>query len=205
LDAGVRPRSSLTDAELVEGIRKAEEACFNELYARYFQRIYNFTVVRIRNRADAEEVVQETFAAVFRSVGAFRGESQLLTWIFGVARNTINNHLRRIRAEGERLGAVDAEALQPAASIGSCGPDEQLVLRRYVRTIQDQLASVSEWQVDVFRFRHEDNLSIREIAKRTGRTADAVRSSLYRVKRLLVDAIEAQRGGDQGGPDWSPA
>ena len=100
---------------------------------------------------------------------------------------------------------MDAASLLPTASIGACAPDEQLVLRRYVGSIQDQLASVSQWQVDVFRFRHEDNLSIREIATRTGRTADAIRSSLYRVKRLLVDAIEAQRGGGQGGPDWSSA
>ena len=46
---------------------------------------------------------------------------------------------------------------------------------------------------ELFRFRHEDNLSIREIANRTGRTADAIRSSLYRVKKLIVEAVETEQ------------
>ena len=73
---------SLTDAELVAGVRAGSEPHFNELYQRYFQRVYNFTFLRVRNHADAEEIVQETFTAVFRSMDAFRGQSSLLSQSF---------------------------------------------------------------------------------------------------------------------------
>jgi len=203
------PRKSLaelSDVELLDGLRSGSEAHFNELYARHFDRVYRFTSSRLRNRADVEEVVQETFTAVFRSIPAFRGDSALLTWIFGIARNTINNHLRRVRLEGERLEALEAEELAPFPSLGACGPHEQLALRRYVGAIEERLENVSAWQLDVFRLRHEENLPIREIARRTQRTGDAIRSALYRVKRVLVEAVENQRADEAGASrTWSAA
>jgi RNA polymerase sigma-70 factor (ECF subfamily) len=197
----------LSDAELVAAIQGGSESHFDELYARHFQRVYNFTALRIANRADAEEVVQEVFTAVFRSLPVFRGESQLLTWIFGIARNTVNNHVRRRKVEEARLTALETVTAQPSPSLSGCTPEEQLTLRRCVSAIQQRLEGVSEWQLDVYRLRHEENLPIHEIARRTQRTGDAVRSSLYRVKRLLVEAVETQRGGASKGdePGWSPA
>jgi RNA polymerase sigma-70 factor (ECF subfamily) len=204
-----RAVSALTDLQLVHGIQAGSGACFDELYSRHFHRVYNFAAQRVGNRADAEEVVQEVFAAVFCSVSAFRGDSQLLTWIFGIARNTVNNHLRRRRAEEERLSALEPESVQPTASLVVCTPEEQLTLRRCVEAIREKLESVSEWQLDIYRLRHEEDLPIDEIARRTHRTGDAVRSSLYRVKRILVEAVDSERGV---GPspaasrrDWSVA
>lgn len=203
------PRESLaelSDVELLDGLRSGSEAHFNELYARHFDRVYRFASSRLRNRADVEEVVQETFTAVFRSIPTFRGDSALLTWIFGIARNTVNNHLRRARLESERLEALEAEELAPLPSLGACGPHEQLALRRYVGAIEERLENVSPWQLDVFRLRHEENLPIREIARRTERTGDAIRSALYRVKRVLVEAVENQRAAEaRPSRTWSAA
>lgn len=202
--------AELSDAELLDGLRSGSEAHFNELYTRHFDRVYRFALLRLHNRADAEEVVQETFTAVFRSIPSFRGESALLTWIFGIARNTVNNHLRRARLESERLEALEADALSPVPSLAACGPYDQLSMRRYVGAIEDRLETLSPWQLDVYRLRHEENLPIREIARRTQRTGDAIRSALYRVKRVLVEAVEGQRGGVSPRPvaparTWSAA
>jgi len=178
-----------SDLELVEGIRKADESAFNRLYERYFQRVYNFTYVRVRNHADTEEIVQETFTAVFRSIEAFRGQSSLLSWIYGIAKNTVNNHLRRAKARDQWLERADLDALTPTVAAGGT-PEEEFHLRRYAETIHERLDSVASWQAEVFVLRHVENLPIREIARRTARSSDAIRSSLYRVKRLLVEASE---------------
>ena len=78
----------MSDQELLEGIQVQSEVHFAELYRRYFQRIYNFVYARMRNHAETEEVVQETFLAVFRSFENYRGQSSLLSWIYGIAKNT---------------------------------------------------------------------------------------------------------------------
>jgi RNA polymerase sigma-70 factor (ECF subfamily) len=184
--------ASLADAELVIGVREGNEDHFNELYQRYFQRVYNFTFLRVRNHADTEEIVQETFTAVFRSMDAFRGQSSLLSWMYGIAKNTVNNQIRRSRMREVWMDKVEPELLRPSAGIDSCTPEEHLSLRRYAAAINERLGAVADWQAEVFVLRHVENLSIQEISRRTARSSDAIRSSLYRMKRLLV---EASQGG----------
>ena len=70
-------------------------------------------------------------------------------------------------------------------------PDEQLDLRRFREQLSERLGSLASWQAEIFEMRHFENLSIPEISKRTSRSSDAVRSSLYRVKRLFFDAATA--------------
>lgn len=185
-----RSLSSLTDEELLAGIRRASESHFSELYNRYFQRIYSFVYTRMRNHADAEEVVQETFTAVFRSFDSYRGQASLLSWIYGIAKNTVNNHLRRAKSQDAGLEKAETERLLATDSLSTCTPEEHLAMRRYADAIQRQLRGVAEWQSEVFVMRHLENMSIREISERTERSSDAIRSSLYRVKRLLVETAD---------------
>jgi RNA polymerase sigma-70 factor (ECF subfamily) len=180
-----------TDQELLEGIRRSSEEDFNLLYERYFQRVYSFAYARLRNRADAEEVVQETFTAVFRSIDLYRGQSSLLSWIYGITKNSVNNNLRRAKAYELRLARAEHELQRPSSSLHDCTPEESLSLRRCTEAVVERLASVADWQAEVFVLRHVENLPIGEIARRTSRSNDAVRSSLYRVKRLLVEAVDS--------------
>ena len=183
--------ASMTDQELLEGLRAASEPHFSELYNRYFQRIYNFVYARTRNHAETEEVVQETFLAVFRSFENYRGQSSLLSWIYGIAKNTTNNNLRRAKSQHERIEMADDEDLMPRPSIDVGMPDEQLDLHRFREQLSQRLDSLASWQAEIFEMRHFENLSIPEISKRTSRSSDAVRSSLYRVKRLFFEAAVA--------------
>lgn len=179
-----------SDAELVEGIRHHRQADFNELYERYFQRVYSFAFARLRNRADAEEVVQESFTAVFRSIDAYRGQSTLLCWIYGITKNNVNNHLRRAKAHELRIDRAEPGMVVGAASLDTSTPEDQLSLQRYEESVTRLLNSVSGWQSEVFRLRHVENLTIGEISERVKRSNDAVRSSLYRVKRMLIEAVD---------------
>jgi RNA polymerase sigma-70 factor (ECF subfamily) len=182
------PLESLSDHELLECIRSGSERHFNELYHRYFNRIYNFVYARIRNHADAEEVVQETFTVVFRSIDSYRGQSSLLSWTYGIAKNTVNNTLRRVKLHESRLQQIDATQLRPAHWGMTGSPEDELCMSRYVAAIREQLESIGQWQAEIFVMRHLEDLSIKEISERTARSSDSVRSSLYRVKRLLVEA-----------------
>ena len=179
-----------TDAELVEGIRRSSEADFNRLYERYFPRVYSFAYLRLRNRADTEEVVQDIFTAVFRSIDAYRGQSSLLAWIYGIAKNTVNNHIRRAKAQEQRIERAEAELLRSSNSMTSGTPEQNLSLRRCEEMIQERLAALADWHTEVFVLRHFEDVSIDEIAQRVSRSNDAVRSSLYRVKKMLVEVMD---------------
>ena len=183
---------SLSDCELLDAIRGGDYSAFTVLYERYFDRVYHFAYARLRHRADAEEVAQETFLAVFRSIDAFCGRSALLSWIYGIAKNTVNNHLRRKRAQDLRIERAEEELVRNAHSFASESPEDLASYRRCAEAALRSLESVAGWQADVFAMRHFDDLPIQDIANRMERSNDAIRSSLYRVKRLIVEAVDPE-------------
>jgi RNA polymerase sigma-70 factor (ECF subfamily) len=157
----------------------------------------------MKGNGDPEEVAQEVFLAVFRSLGGYRGDSSLVAWIYGVAKNTLNALWRREAQRRSRLEGIDPVQLQPQRCIEDCTPEEHLIMRQYVGDISESLENISDWQSEVFAMRHLENQSIGEISERTQRTSESIRSSLYRTKRLFFDTAGASRG--RGKSDGSPS
>lgn len=187
-----------SDDELVAALLAGSRAHFDLLYARYFPRVYAFVHARIRSHADCEEIVQETFIAVFRSIGCYRGTSSLLAWVYGIARNLVNSHVRSAQRRRQSVELVDDERLSRAPSPRSASPADALELEEFRRDLLEALGGVSSWQTEIFAMRHLENLSIAEISRRTQRSSDSVRSSLFRVKRVFVEQAEQaemQSGG----------
>lgn len=182
--------TQLSDEVLFDGIRGGSERHFNALYDRYFRRVYGFVLARVRDHADAEELTQEAFVAVFRGIAGYSGRSTPLAWIYGIAKNTVNNHRRRLRAQSERVDAAGPEALHSTSAEWRSTPLDDFEMRQSLRRMDERLHSVTGWQAEVFWLRHVDDLSIDEIATRLARSNDAIRSSLYRVKRLLSESGE---------------
>ena len=181
------PLAQLSDDALFDGIRSGSERHFNALYDRYFRRVYGFVLARVRDHADAEELTQEAFVAVFRGIAGYSGRSTPLAWVYGIAKNTVNNHRRRLRAQSERVDAAGPEALHSTSAEWRSTPLDDFEMRQSLRRMDERLHSVTGWQAEVFWLRHVDDLSIDEIATRLARSNDAIRSSLYRVKRLLSE------------------
>ena len=116
----------------------------------------------------------------------------MLSWVYGIAKNTVNNQIRRNRAHEQRIERAQKDLASPGRSLDAFTPEERLNLRRCADAVDAALTSATSWQAEVFKMRHFENLPIHEIAERMCRSNDAVRSSLYRMKRLVVEAVDGQ-------------
>jgi len=121
---------SQADQYLLEQIRSGQSDAWSQLVGRYQGRLVAFARARLRNAADAEDLVQEAFLSFLKSVGNFRGEASLETYLFTILRRKIIDHLRGRRlnicliqdlvrggddaAASSMLGQIPAD--QPAAS-----------------------------------------------------------------------------------------
>jgi RNA polymerase sigma-70 factor (ECF subfamily) len=88
------PAALADDAQLVAACRRGEARAMEMLYHQYKRRVFGMAH-RIVGPSDAEEVAQETFVRVFRGLAAFRGDSQLSTWIYRLTVNAALSHLAR--------------------------------------------------------------------------------------------------------------
>lgn len=181
--------AALSDEELVDRIRGGDLSLFDLLYDRYFPRVYRFLDRRLPSRADTEETVQEVFVNLFASLHGFRGEAPFAAWVFGLTRRTLAARFKRKRPKTVPLAAEDDEQAtrMPAALGAPPDPHEayefQERLGRMSRAVREDL---SEEQWTLFRLHHLENRSIQDIARSFAKTEDAVKSHLYRARKLLL-------------------
>lgn len=174
-----------SDRRIVDAIRSGDAAAFEELYRIYFRRIHNFAVSKLGNVAEAEDVTQEVFAAVFSCLDRFEGKSDLIIWIYGITRNILNNRLRR--RTGVRI--VSLEEVPPEFSPVDIGPEREAVAREDLRRVERVIDQLPRDQRRILELRHAKRLAIRKIAEIMNRSEDAVKSSLYRTRQTLASKL----------------
>lgn len=181
----------VSDQELVHQILAGSRAHFDLLYAAYFPRVYRFALKRLGDPGEAEDVAQEVFMTLMTALGSFKGESTLLVWIFGVTRNKVNRRFRRPRPRLEPLeegGALDIAAGGPLADDAV---DARRMLGRCEAVIENDLTPL---QRRIFHLKHLRRQPIRAIALALGKSEDAVKANLYRMRRAISDGTPGLEG-----------
>ncbi len=180
----------ISDEVLIRRVCDGDQAAFGPLYDRYFPRIYGFVSRRLHNRADTEEAVQEVFINIFSSLASFRGEAPFAAWALGVARRTVANRFKKKRHITVPLEDPESgENSEPLGRAQSQSPSP-LEYYEYAERISRMDAAVSEDltpnQRQLFELHHIEHRSVREIAHKLDTSEDAVKSHLYRARKLLL-------------------
>ena len=177
-------KSWSSDRELVDAILSGSGEHFDLLYETYFPRVFRFALKRLRDVGEAEDVTQEVFLTLMSALASYQGQSSLLVWIFGITRNKVNRRFRRPKPRLEPL--EEGSALDVAGG----GPptdemvDARRILRRAERVIETELTPL---QRRIFHLKHLRRQPIRAIALALGKSEDAVKANLYRMRRAIAD------------------
>lgn len=188
------PPRRASDESLVDRVREGDRLAFEELYQRYFKRIYGFLDRRLGNRADTEETTQEVFVNVFSSLHSYRGEAPFAAWIFGLTRRTLSGRFKRKRHPTVPLFEDDDDALTaslvgdgPSHRTPEATPHEHYEMTERAahlrRTFENEL---SPEQQRLFELHHLESMPIAEIARTLSKSEDSVKSTLYRTRKILL-------------------
>ncbi len=177
----------ISDEELVDRTRKGEAEAFDELYERFFKRIYQFVDKRLNNRADTEETVQEVFINVFNSMDSYRGDAPFAAWVFGLTRRTIASRFKKKRHVTVPLDEEDYENGVPASRSTAPSPLEMYEYQELILQMENKLMTrLSGEQRRLFQLHHVEDRPISEVAECVNRSENAVKSNLYRARKLLL-------------------
>ena len=173
-----------SDRELVDQIVAGGREQFDLLYETYFPRVYRFALKRLRDPGEAEDVTQEVFLTLMSALKSYQGQSSLIVWIFGITRNKVNRRFRRPRP---RLDSLDEEGAMELA--GTDVPtDEAVEARRILVRCEEIIENeLTPLQRRIFHLKHLRRQPIRAIAATLGKSEDAVKANLYRMRRAIAD------------------
>ncbi|OWP63663.1 RNA polymerase subunit sigma-70 [Hymenobacter amundsenii] len=183
-----RPTTVAADAELVAQLQRGSEVAFRILVERYQNRIYRTVLALLRSPEEAEDVAQEVFVEVYQTIGRFRSEASLTTWLYQLATSRALKNLRRARAK--KRFAYFTSLLSPDNRVLYEPPDNehpqaQLEGREQVIMLLAHIARLPDQQQVAFTLRHEQELSYEEIAAILHTTVPAVESLLFRARKTL--------------------
>ncbi len=185
------------DNMLVERFKSGDAAAFDQLVARYWDRIYAMVHQLLRNAEDAEEVTQDAFIRAHRGLGNFRGDSAFSTWLYQIATNLARNRYwywwRRKRDKSVSLDApVGPENDTTIAELIPAEqetPEDATVTQEFVRRVAECMDELNEKHREILILRNVQNLSYEEIAEILGISVGTVKSRIARARDSLREKL----------------
>jgi RNA polymerase sigma-70 factor (ECF subfamily) len=181
-----------TDGErqLVESARRGDHRAFEALVLKYQDRIYR-VVQRMVGGSDAvDDLAQEVFIRAYRSIGEFKGESSLYTWLYKIALNLCRNFYRTRgrRPVHEEIGEGEGATV---VEDGGASPEEEVFRREFWEQLRRGLESLPEEQREAVVFCDLEGMSYEEMAEAMGVPIGTVRSRIFRGRRALQERLGA--------------
>lgn len=165
-----------TDEELMLAYARGDAPAFDALYARSRGMLFRYLLRSVRNRANADELFQETWSRLIASRQRYRVESKFTTWLLQIAHNLVVDSFRRARPQAS---SEETECVMRDLDAPESERPEQLLSefeqRRRLQLVLDDLPDV---QREAFVLRMESGLGIEEIARITGVGQETVKSRL---------------------------
>jgi len=168
-------------------------AAFAVIYDHYFPRIYNYARYRVGDPSTADEITARVFEQALAKIGSYQPErAPFSAWLFGIARNTVNQHLRAKR----RRNWISFDLLFDRRSVHP-DPEETLIQNEMHEELMDVLVGLSDRERDILALKFASGMTNRRIAKLTGLGESNVSVILYRTIRKLRDELRT-RESDHG-------
>jgi RNA polymerase sigma-70 factor (ECF subfamily) len=184
------------EAALVQRCAAGDEAAFAELVAEHQRMVVQLAINLLGDRDEALDLSQDVFIRVFRTIGQFRGQSALRTWIYRIAINQARNRhrfwRRRRRADQVSLDAHVAEHGEFRCG-AELGPDRILAQKELAERLSHALDELPFDQRTVIVLREVDGLSYDEIAFSLGVAVGTVKSRLTRARQTLRAGLKEAR------------
>ena len=185
----------MKDEELLSALQDGRDDAFRQLVEIHRRKVINICFRFVHDEADAEDLAQETFVEVHRSIGSFRGQSSLSTWIHRIAVSKsldfVRKHSRQKRGGKFRalLRLDDTAGEIPAPD--KTRPDEVLEQQQRRQILGKALAKLPQKQHAAFVLSKYDGMSYQEVAETIGTTVAAVESLIHRAKMSLQKSLRS--------------
>ena len=170
-----------SDQEVVVLVRRGQPSAFDTLVTRYQPRLLWFCLQMLRSKEDAEDALQEVFAAAFNAILADDREIEVRPWLYRIARNRCLNQLRRATTVG--VDSMDHHCAENGRTLV-----EKVVSRLEFRDLVTDVQALPDTQRTALLLREIDGFTYRHIAAAMDTTVPSVKSLLVRARVGLLDS-----------------
>lgn len=192
------------DDVLIRGVLSGDRELFGIIVRRYSGRVYRVALSVVRNFADAEDVVQDTFVSALQHLHQYSGRAKFISWLTRIA---MNNSLARVGSRSRTLNLIDDEEHPLAAQLPDSkpNPEQHAMAAQSSEMLTEAIGALPEHHRNVIALRDFHGLDTRTAAEQLGISEENLKVRLHRARRslrsILVkdlhDAHSAQATGER--------
>lgn len=183
------------EAALIERALQGDEQAYAEILKRYRGHLYSLIYKMVRNREEAEDLVQEAFIKAFRALGSFNENFAFSTWLYKIAVNNCIDYLRKKRLQtysyDKPVSVKDSEVKRQYADPGLT-PEKQLLSEEKSRIINQAIDSLPPKYRTVIILRHREEMAYEDIAQQLNLPLGTVKARIFRAREMLKKKLKGR-------------
>lgn len=174
----------IEDSTLVKGILTGDNALFAELMSRHEKRVMSYLYNRCGNANHVDDLFQETCIAVYKNLFQYKQEYPFSSWLFGIARNKVNQFYRTTTPE---------LTLEEGNLVDHSSPDTQISKQEDSDLFwQEARSQLNEEQLSVLSLRYQEDMTVKEIALILDKSESNIKIHLFRARKKLAESLILQ-------------
>ncbi|MBI1836266.1 MAG: RNA polymerase sigma factor [Flavobacteriia bacterium] len=178
---------SRSDEELMLSISKGEKKAFDELYTRYANALMRYFFRMLwKDKEKAEDFVHDLFAKIIQKPESFDASRTFKTWVYSVANNMCKNEYKKQEVRKNTSNGIDHVQVVSESHDVLKETHESIFQKTYI----DSMQQLDLKHREVFSLRHEDGLSIKEIAEMLDLNEGTVKSRLFYATKHLASLLK---------------
>lgn len=174
------------DIALIAACQQGDARAFQQVFDLYKDRVYSLCLRMSGSVEDAEDLTQDVFIRAFNSIGSFRAESTLGTWIYRIAANRCSSELRKFRPVVDSFESVDERGGIPSRTPN---PEDQVVHKEISDRVEAAIADLPENLRLLFVLSTVEGLRYSEVAEIADCSVDAVKMRIHRARRRVRESL----------------
>ena len=179
-------QNSLNDNELVQQFINGDQESLEILICRHKSRVFSYILLIVKNQELAEDIFQETFIKVIRSLkrGKYIENGKFVSWVLRISHNLIIDHFRKEKLKGTISNDNSAVDIFNSQKFAEDTVEDQMVNKQILSEVKELIQELPEDQQQVIYMRHYMELSFKEIAEQTG---VSINTALGRMRYALIN------------------
>lgn len=182
-------------SQLINDALTGDQKAFSAIVGRYREQIYHFVFKMVKDRAQAEDLTQETFIKAFRALASFNSNYAFSTWLYKIAANNCIDFFRKKKLATTSIDtpiqAKDGELHRDFPDYQE-GPESQLISKERTNQIQFAIDSLPEKYKQAIVLRHSQDRSYEEIAEELSLPLGTVKVRIFRAREMLKAKLKEQ-------------
>jgi RNA polymerase sigma factor (sigma-70 family) len=179
-----------SDMEVISLVLKGNQQAYADLVGRYQQFVFTTAMKYLQNREDAEEIAQDIFVKVYRSLADFRGTSKFSTWLYTITYNTSVTFLRKKRMAAQSID--DEKTFVQLENHESSFSANLIEKKSRVNRVNEAISQLSPDDAQIISLFYQGEQSLEEIGQIMGLEANTVKVRLHRARHRLKEKLESE-------------